>query len=767
MKKPNFLKPLSLLLLCIILGHFNSSAQNVHCNATTLDDFYTCYGGREAFSKHSVDAVTAFIKAEEAVEAGDYNLAKLLVEDLFKTYPRGNNIWWNLYSDQNGANIGTPHAYYGLRMMEDIIEHGLNGNAGIQAKKANMKIVLVGESKGIQPTTKTELKNGTGPLVTNKINKNLKDNDYRIIKQSFDLFSKYVTAITKGKLVVEVEFIEPDALSLPVNVSTTLPYVASGSMEPVWTALDDKVKEKTDWWLILYPSHVPEFSTFDDESFITGGMGSDSKGGPVFIADDKWIVRKPAHLGKGDYSDIERRVYLPQWFQHEFFHHLYRIYPELALEVNGHDWFDRNFWPNDFVGQFENDYYSQSLHKRLQVDCAKLENKLITRVNDNIGAAFSSFSMDELLGLYSLEDVQNDWHEGNIIKEGNKYFWKNKANVKWEVFPNFANGRLDTGSDCPYPGKDFYIELFRTDEGNIVPGSIGIKFQGDIYKKRFELLRGSVPIEIANGLFQRVPNENAQHTGNLVKKEGKFYWENNAGSSWLLTPDYTNESFALNGDSPTPQEKFELIFSESKCGIYVLGFKYLNHYHWKPKRDLSNDAPVSINEIADVRLKENFGSFEIDIANVFKDPKNDSLQLFVTSENSALISPSIANDKLTLFGNEVGSTSIYLMAIDANGGLAIDEFKVEVEKIVGTDDNLINQNIFIYPSFTRDFIHINGATANCNILLTSIDQSAKKQIQFVGSEMDIDLSSFANGIYLLQIMDTPNGIVKVVKVVKY
>jgi hypothetical protein len=47
----------------------------------------------------------------------------------------------------------------------------------------------------------------------------------------------------------------------------------------------------------MYPSHVPEFPDFDDEAFITGGMGADSKGGPVFIIDDKWIVRKPAHLG--------------------------------------------------------------------------------------------------------------------------------------------------------------------------------------------------------------------------------------------------------------------------------------------------------------------------------------------------------------------------------------------------------------------------------------------------------------------------------------
>ena len=105
----------------------------------------------------------------------------------------------------------------------------------------------------------------------------------------------------------------------------------------MWPELDDDLLNETDWFWILYPSHVPEFPDFDDNAFITGGMGSDSKGGPLFIIDDKWLVRKPAHLGDGMYNDVERRIYLPQWLQHEFYHHLYRIYPEFSLEVNGHD----------------------------------------------------------------------------------------------------------------------------------------------------------------------------------------------------------------------------------------------------------------------------------------------------------------------------------------------------------------------------------------------------------------------------------------------
>jgi hypothetical protein len=750
--------------LCFILLPFSTTAQNP-CDATTLDDFYDCYGGQSAFSAHSVAAVTTFIKADSALQAGDFAQAKTLIDNLFNTYPKGGNIWWNVFNDPNGANIGTPHAYYGLRMMEDIIDHGLNGDPNVQAKKANMKIVLVGCSEGIQPTTEAELLNGTGPFVTHSMDSLLKENDHRIVKQSFDLFSRYVTAITKGTLKIDVEFVELDTLCLPVGVTTTLPHLAYSGIEPVWDALTQAAKDSTDWWWILYPSHVPEYPTFDDEAFITGGMGADYKGGPVFIIDDKWIVRKPAHLGNGNYSDIERRIYLPQWLQHEFFHHLYRIYPELALEVNGHDWFDQNFWPSDFEGQFETDYYSETLHKRLQVNCAPLAAKLITRVQDNLTAQFNTFSMDELVGPYSLDVVQNPWHEANIIKENGAYFWKNNANVKWTVTPNFAEGRLETGSDCPYPGEGFLIELFRTVEGDVVPGAVALKFNGEPYKKRFNLLRETAPVEIVLGLFERVPKVSTEHTGKILKTAGQLYWQNNAGDNWSLTPNTPDECFDLNMDSPTPDEKFQLVLVETDCALNALGFNYLNHYYWKPQRNASNASPILVNGIADLELPKDFGTHTINLADVFEDPEGDSLLLFVTSEDSTLISANINAQQLLLTGGEVGSTTIFVMALDANGGLAVAEFDIQVKPVVSTDE--AQSNVTVFPSLTQDFIHVVGVGAGYDISLISIDKSYQQNIPVTGESISIDLGHLFSGMYLLLIKDPKTEIIKVEKIFRY
>jgi len=64
---------------------------------------------------------------------------------------------------------------------------------------------------------------------------------------------------------------------------------------------------------------------------VTGGMTSGPSGSPCFIANDGWFLDKPAHLGVGPYSRAERQVYQPQWFMHEFYHHLFGAYPALQV----------------------------------------------------------------------------------------------------------------------------------------------------------------------------------------------------------------------------------------------------------------------------------------------------------------------------------------------------------------------------------------------------------------------------------------------------
>ena len=133
-------------------------------------------------------AITTFIQAEDAIHAEDFAQAKTLIDALFSTYPKGSTVWYNASGSNNGTNVVNPIGYYGLRMMEDIVDYHLNNNQEVDARKVNMKVVLVGCSQGIQPTTTAELESGTGPFVENSLNENLLTDDYRIIKKAYDLF---------------------------------------------------------------------------------------------------------------------------------------------------------------------------------------------------------------------------------------------------------------------------------------------------------------------------------------------------------------------------------------------------------------------------------------------------------------------------------------------------------------------------------------------------------------------------------------------------
>lgn len=765
-----YLKSLRLYIIQIffvILFPFTALAQG-DCEATTLDQFFECYGGKKAFNNHAVKALTTFVEVEEAINAGNFTQAKILMDDIYKSYPIGDNIWWNVWQAPNGANIGSPHCYYGLRMMEDIVAYGLKPNPHAKVKKVNMNIVLVGCSKGILPTTKEELANGTGQFVTHTLNAKLKENNYRIIRQSLDLFIKYIKAITNGSLDVQLGFIELDTLCLPVSVSTTKPYVASGDYGAVLNALSQQAKDTTDWFMINYPSHVPDFPVFDDESFITGGMGADNKGGPVFIADDKWVVRKPAHLGKGNYTDIERRTYLPQWLQHEFFHHLYRIYPELKLEVNGHDWFDRKFWASDFTGQFETDYYSETLHKRLQIDCEPLAKTLITRVDKANTSLYSPLDIDELLGPYSLDNVQNTWHEGNIIKQDDKYFWKNKANVQWEVIPRFDEGILKTGNDSPYKGQNFFLELYQTVEGDIYPSVISLKFGGEYYKKRFGLMRQSLPIELALGNYARVPSKSSQHTGNVIKSQGRIFWENDGNGFWPLIPNPNDECLNHTIGSPTPNEKFQLILVNTPCDVYNLGFKYLNYYYWKPKRSPQNESPKVIKAVDDLKLETDFGKYSLTLSAIFADTQGDSLLFFATSSDTSVINTSIHNGKLILTGGNDGNTTIYLMALDNNGGLAVDEFDVSVKTAVSAIGNFADtQRISVSPTVADDFIFVTGLSLDYSVELVSAITGHKEVPVSSDNAQMIDIHLVPSGTYFLIFTNNITGEVQRSKIIVY
>ncbi|MFT5049387.1 MAG: hypothetical protein ACI8QZ_000780 [Chlamydiales bacterium] len=445
--------------------------------------------GLSNFSLFYRRALNVWINAGDSHAASDDSGAQQTLDALWQVHPTGGIGWGNLPTKPFGINIGSPPCYYGLRMLSDLVEwrvqSGVQGN--VAPRTVRMTVLLLGESNGIEPRNLAELNQGTGIHVTHALDPRLERNDNAIVHGSLALFEEYIFAMTDGQLAVDIQVASLPDLNLPVHAFVSQGrYIASlENPADVWATLPDEVLQATDWWWLIYPSHVPEqYPDFTNAEFVTGGMGTGYAGGsPLFLIDDRWLVRKPPHIGTGEYTGLERRAYLPQWLQHEFFHHLFRTYPEFNLEQTPHQWFDRSTWPADFVGRYEADYFHEALFKRLQTATPPLHVALRYATAD---APWGDLVLADVLGTFRREPVQNPWHIGNITQvSGNQLLWTNNAGVSWQLQADLLDGKLLTGPDCPYydppNGTKFDIALERDSIGDLTDQVRGFIFNGELY----------------------------------------------------------------------------------------------------------------------------------------------------------------------------------------------------------------------------------------------------------------------------------------------
>ncbi|MEM8713728.1 MAG: hypothetical protein AAGG01_22530 [Planctomycetota bacterium] len=451
-------------------------------------DFLSPYGLGN-FQPLMVLALQTFLEAQELYELGRFTDAKVLLDDLWAQHPSGTQAWGNLPTQPFGINVGSPPCYYGLRMLSDMVDWRVSGTtpgSGLEPRTVRLTVLLVEQTSGIEPRNQQELVLGTGIPVTHQLDPRITRNGARRVHDPLQLFREYIFCVTQGLVRVETEVLPLPAANLAVEARAFPPYAGLSNASDVWEFVPEEVERETDWWWLLYPSHVPEqYPDFVNREFITGGMGTgNSAPSPLFIIDDRWLLRKPPHLGTGDYTEVERDAYLPQWLQHEFFHHLFRTYPEFGLETLPHQWFNLNNWPTDFEGRFEADYFHEALTKRLQSATPALHAGLRYATAD---APYDQLDIANVLGTYWRLPVQNAWHMGDVGQRG-LLRWQNTAGVSWNLQEDLANGALLTGPDCPYfnspGGKRFQIIFHRDQNGDFTTELRGFSFNGELYSRQ-------------------------------------------------------------------------------------------------------------------------------------------------------------------------------------------------------------------------------------------------------------------------------------------
>lgn len=462
--------------------------------ANEVEKLLSAYPGAN-FSPEFREAITTFSRAEHSYREGKYKVAKNTLDLFWEKYPAGSKYWVSQYSysggltRQFGINVGHPVCYYALRMLTECVHFRLSPKSSQPQKTAVWTIVLVGQASWKEPRNIEEFEKQTGQQVHRKIDKRILTNDYSNIREATWLFEEYVQAATEGELKVKLNFVFLPKINVPLEVVKRERNYA-GLTVPAWAQIWGAVPLSdllaTDWWWVMYPSALPEaYSAFDDMEFLTGGMGVGPDGkSPCFISDEKWVLRKPLHLGDGVYTSLERRAYMPMWLHHEFFHHLCRVYPEYRMEVKGHDWFNRQFWPKDFYGELEPDYYAEALRLRIKGSNPSLANRLLYA--PSAPSVLAKLPPDALVGEYVHDPEQNTWHRGTISIGADKtMIWRNKADVTWKLSPSIKEGVLRTGDDCPYYPQCpyFAIVLDRDANGKHIPKVKGFLFGTSYFRK--------------------------------------------------------------------------------------------------------------------------------------------------------------------------------------------------------------------------------------------------------------------------------------------
>ncbi len=458
---------ISLIISCQ-KASFDDVSTNNDNNVTNelLKSFIDENGGQSSFSSNQLSALETLLLTQDDIEAGRLEQAQEKIENIFTQIPFSDSNWVNISSNSHCSgcsfNFGSPTAYYGLRMLEQIVALG----NPYSSESLTMTAVIAPCAEVNRPT----LPNYTPETVNLNIAPEITENNGRLLQVSTALFRKWVQAITGGvKVNLRVHILNQcTTVNYTDNGNTIVSYPDAQSMID---AVPNDIAEDTDFWWVIAPSGVPGDGSGYNRHFITGGMSSYGAGLPLFLSDDAWFIRKPEHMGVGTYHEVEIRAYQPQWFQHEFMHHLYRKWYEFGLEDTSHQWFDRSTWPSDFIGKWEPDYYIESINKRLLNASPSLAEGL--RASDQVDFEITDTSI--IVGEYERQPVQNQWHEVEIVLINNLLHWQNNAGANWTL--SIIDGELWTGADCPYGEKKLPVLLDSNQEIK------SIYFNGEPYVK--------------------------------------------------------------------------------------------------------------------------------------------------------------------------------------------------------------------------------------------------------------------------------------------
>jgi len=401
-------------------GNRSAAKRQVDVVGPVLFEFYTNKADRFKFPESLRKALDTYIYASQDVIDNDYESARQKLDVLFAEQPFGREIWTDGAFEQD-TDVGFPIAYYALRMLDQITAIGQQ-----ETKETLIMTAIVTPCATVRRPYQPNL---AAETVETVIKPQIVENNYLLLYEITEIFRIWFKAITRGsELKLQIyEMEECTTVDFSFDANRIFSYA---DIDQILSSVPQSVVDETDLWWTVYPTGEPDDVTGYRQTFVTGGMGTDRLRNGVIISDDWLFLNKPNDRGFGPYVKVEQLTYLPGWFLHEYMHHIYRTFPEYALEASSHQWFDRTIWPTDFVGRYEPDYYMESLEKRIY-DAVP---SLALRANGTRPVDVSRYDLSDLVGQYERKlRFTSPADRVEITQQGENLIWTNEDGESWTL----------------------------------------------------------------------------------------------------------------------------------------------------------------------------------------------------------------------------------------------------------------------------------------------------------------------------------------------
>jgi hypothetical protein len=177
-----------------------------------------------------------------------------------------------------------------------------------------------------------------------------------------------------------------------------------------------------------------------------------------------------------------------------------------------------------------------------------------------------------------------------------------------------------------------------------------------------------------------------------------------------------------------------------------------------------NAIPVVANALADISMDEGFGTHTVNLSTVFSDNDDTQLELAASSDNTAVVTVSVDASNLVVTEAGIGSANITVTAEDSKGAGVSDVFVFTVADVESLE-SLKDAGISLYPNPTKGKIYLSVEKGENRLIAIEFTNIAGEVVMndrfnYSGRTRELDLTSFAKGMYFMKITSDDYSLVK-------